>query len=81
MSGEPAPLGPDHVRRLEAILQRHPHVTYLGPRESGDGRHMAVWQQPSPDPRRDGAVVRVSHEHLRDLVDELMAILGPGAAS
>lgn len=69
---------PDQVTRLREVLKAHPHVTYLSGRESGDGQHAAIWTQPSADPAQDGAVVRVSHEHLRDLVDELAAMLGPG---
>ena len=76
-----ASMGPDHVARLERLLKAHPHVTYLSPRESGSEMREAVWTQPSPDPARDGAVVRVRHEYLRELVDELAAMLGPGRPS
>jgi hypothetical protein len=69
---------PDQVMRLRGVLGAHPHVTYLSGRESGDGKHAAIWTQPSVDPAQDGAVVRVAHERLGDLVDELVAMLGPG---
>jgi hypothetical protein len=77
--GEHGPAwGYDPVRELQQILEAHPRVTYLAPRMAKSGMHTATWEQPSADPAKEGAVVTVEHEEIRELIAELHAQLGPG---
>lgn len=68
---------PDNVRRMEAILARHRHVTYLKPGQAGVPHHTATWIEADPeDPRIDGTTVTVSREDLGPLCSYLEARLG-----
>jgi len=76
----PVPLGaaggtPDHVKRMEALLERHKHVTWLRPGQVGVAWHTATWVEVDGDPRIDGTPVTVSRETLGLLVDYLIARL------
>jgi len=65
----------DHVTRMQALQERHPHVTWLRPGQAGVSDHTATWIEASPDHRIDGTPVTVSRESLGQLVDYLMARL------
>lgn len=63
----------DDVRRMEALLARHPRVSWLTPREAAvmlgyeTGEHVTVWT-------RDGQVLVQGHVSLRLVADALEAV-------
>lgn len=66
---------PDHITRMRALLERHPHVTWLRPGQAGVRDHTATWLEIDGDPRINGTPVTVSRESLGHLVDYLIARL------
>jgi hypothetical protein len=75
---QPVPLAeaggaPDHVKRMRALLKRHPEVTWLQPGQAGTAEPTATWIETDADPRIDGTPVTVSRESLGRLVDYLEA--------
>lgn len=68
---------PDNVKRMQAILARHKHVTYLRPGQAGVAHHTATWIEVDiEDPRIDGTPVTVSRTDLGPLCNYLEARLG-----
>lgn len=80
MGPDPAPYSraggaPDHVKRMKALRERHPYVTFLKPGQAGVFEPTATWIEASADPRIDGTTVTVSRPTLGLLVDYLIAKL------
>lgn len=73
--GAPGGPGPDHVTRMQALIERHRGVVWLQPGQAGVAEHTATWLETSPDHRIDGTPVTVSRESLGALVDYLIARL------
>lgn len=67
----------DNVRRKDAFLKRHRHVSISSPRENGTSQFVASWVEASPDPHHDGVVEKVAHERLGFLMGYLEARFDP----
>ena len=75
--GMPTEVPDNNVRRMEALLARHKHVTYLRPGQAGVPFHTATWiEADAEDPREDGTTVTVSRMDLGPLCSYLEARLG-----
>lgn len=66
--------GRDWLAEMQALVARHPTLTWLRPEGDAD-EHTAMWLQSSPDPRRDGEAMRVSGP-IAMLVDLLGGWIG-----
>lgn len=68
---------PDNVTRMQAILARHRHLTYLRPGQAGVAHHTVTWIEVDiDDPTGDGTPVTVSRMDLGPLCSYLEARLG-----
>jgi hypothetical protein len=68
---------PDNVTRMQAILDRHRHLTYLRPGQAGVAHHTVTWiDVDTEDAQGDGTPVTVSRMDLGMLCSYLEARLG-----
>ena len=65
------------VKRMQPILERHRHLTYLRPGQAGVAHHTVTWIEVDiDDPTGDGTPVTVSRMDLGPLCSYLEARLG-----